>query len=293
MSVNHLIGSKVPESQFDWYTRERLKTIEVVAKWTGAVNTTALISVFGITRVAASRDFKRYIESCPGNLYYNATRRTYVKAEPFQLRFSKGHIDEFFEYLSRSTSIETDVRSSVLIERLQPTAFHIPAALMAPVVQAVRQCAAMVIRYASLTHPDGTERTIVPHTLVYASYRWHLRAYCQQRQSFRDFNLSRILGVPTVLGPASPAMRAGADDLWQRMVLLKFAPSPLLSEPQRRVIEREFSMQGGIHTFSTRAALLHYSIQTHQASLKPEPDKHLVVANVTEIEPYLFRQEPV
>jgi len=54
---------------------------------------------------------------------------------------------------------------------------------------AIREGKHLTIEYHSLSNPDRHQRTIRPHAFIQAGPRWHLRAYCEGAEAFRDFNL--------------------------------------------------------------------------------------------------------
>ncbi|MXP72880.1 WYL domain-containing protein [Pseudomonas aeruginosa] len=78
---------------------------------------------------------------------------------------------------------------------------------MAPSIQftacfsAVRRETGLRIVYRSMSTPTGSERIVYPHSLIRAPRRWHMRVWCEEKKSFRDFTLGRIattepLGTP-------------------------------------------------------------------------------------------------
>ena len=48
------------------------------------------------------------------------------------------------------------------------------------------------IHYTNMTSPETTQRNIEPIGLFYYGLHWHLIAWCQLRQDYRDFRLDRI-----------------------------------------------------------------------------------------------------
>ena len=70
-----------------------------------------------------------------------------------------------------------------------------------------------------------------------------MRAYCERRQQFRDFVLSRFQSVdydgkPTQYGSES-------DAAWNEVVVIQIAPDPRLNPTQKAIIERDLGMQNG------------------------------------------------
>src|SRR5690625_5587511 len=71
---------------------------------------------------------------------------------------------------------------------------------MRGLVTAIRTQQRLEVDYVSLSNPNRQGRIIVPHTFVSTGLRWHLRAWCEKSQSYRDFVLSRFRGEPELLG---------------------------------------------------------------------------------------------
>lgn len=59
----------------------------------------------------------------------------------------------------------------------------------------------------SFTTTDDETRLIAPHTLVFTSMRWHVRAYCEKNGDYRDFVLSRFRGEPELMDDVSEHTR--------------------------------------------------------------------------------------
>lgn len=57
---------------------------------------------------------------------------------------------------------------------------------------ALSQCRKVQINYTSGYKKEATKRTIQPIGLVYYSLTWHVIAYCEMRNDYRDFRLDRL-----------------------------------------------------------------------------------------------------
>ena len=58
------------------------------------------------------------------------------------------------------------------------------------ILGAIRTKQAVAVEYQSLT--SSRWRDIAPHALAFDGHRWHARAWCCEREEFRDFVLTRI-----------------------------------------------------------------------------------------------------
>ena len=57
-------------------------------------------------------------------------------------------------------------------------------------VRAIRQQEGIRVTYQLMTTLDESIRLLSPHALGNDGFRWHVRAFCQQRQRFSDFVLA-------------------------------------------------------------------------------------------------------
>ena len=101
----------------------------------------------------------------------------------------------------------------------------------------------MDCEYLSIATGDPEGRLIYPHTFVKAANRWHVRAFCERRQQFRDFVLSRFQSVDYDGKPAQHGPEA--DSAWNEIVVIQIAPDPRLNRTQKAIIERDLGMQNG------------------------------------------------
>lgn len=67
-----------------------------------------------------------------------------------------------------------------------------PQADLARLQQALAQRRVLRFLYQGHAQPDATLRVVEPHGLLFYLDRWHLIAWCRQRQAFRDFRTDRM-----------------------------------------------------------------------------------------------------
>jgi len=101
-------------------------------------------------------------------------------------------------------------------------------------------------------------------SMINTGFRWHVRAYCDKRKGFRDFNLGRILQTPTNAASAPNAAAIENDSQWNRFVDITLIPNASLSGSQQRLLEKEFDMVDGRLVIHSRASLVHYMLQRYQ-----------------------------
>lgn len=127
---------------------------------------------------------------------------------------------------------------------VRPVTRNISPQVLRPLVQAIREKKRVDICYTSLKDGEQSERIISPHTLFCTPLRWKVRAYCEQAGGYRDFVLSRILGIPDINNNAIHGKRD--DVLWNTKVNIELIPDLRLNEKQRAVIEKDYAMSDGV-----------------------------------------------
>ena len=128
---------------------------------------------------------------------------------------------------------------------------------MRAVLKAVANSASLEIDYQSMgeRRPAPTRRWITPHAFANDGMRWHVRGYCHLDYKFKDFLLSRILGVN---GSDEPGSSAKADRFWHECLTLVLVPNPALPELQKRMVAIDYEMRNDRLEIPVRKALLYY-----------------------------------
>lgn len=143
---------------------------------------------------------------------------------------------------------------------------HIDESLLRSILRAIRQRQALAVRYQSLT--SSRWRRIAPHALAFDGYRWHARAWCCEREDFRDFVLSRIDEV----GALEPAVYNVEDDVeWTRKATLELCAHSDLGPEQRQAIERDVHMTDGCRKIEVRLSMAYYFIRRMNLDLRDLP----------------------
>lgn len=285
------------EQNLRWDLLVRFRLIEIIALWEGRITTTHLINSFGIARQQASKNINYYLTHiAPNNLVYDATLRGYKPTSQFSPKLTEGKAEEYLQALVSNKSlshrfyVNLDLTN---IEQLQAPLRQVQPDILRTLVQAIRNNQKVDIGYVSLFSPDEESRIIAPHSLTCTPLRWHVRAYCEKNQGFRDFVLNRFRSVYAIEGSSS--MKQEHDALWNKSVAVEIHPDPRLSDYQKSIIEHDYNMENGKTTLNTRAALIPYLLQTLNIDLnyskkKPEAQQ-IIVHNLDEIKSYVFGAE--
>ena len=168
---------------------------EVVCK---EINRSDLEERFGVSTPQASADLRSYQEAAPNNIEYDATEKAYVPTPQFQPKFLRVSADRYLIQLDAILNgaipaVDTWFGSPVPAAVMPTVARSVDAETLRILLRSITWRREVEIEYQSLT--STRRRAIVPHSLAFDGHRWHVRAWCVERLSFRDFVLSRILSV--------------------------------------------------------------------------------------------------
>lgn len=263
------------------------RLIELLAYWEGEVRPAQLQRFTGISRQYASGLLKKYREEAPDGISYDKAKKIYLTTEQFVPQYITKSVNEYLNWLvGYSTALETPLPT----QRIELPARHITPAFIRPIVKAMREQRRLEVDYLSISNPDYDGRIIVPHHLVKTTLRWHVRAWCEKNQGYRDFVLSRFRGEPELLDKSPQT--AEQDKGWQAEVQVKLAADDRLNAEQRKVIEREFGMENGVLCITTKGCLVSYLLQALNIDPNAKEEnpiaQQLIVTNKDEIADWLF-----
>jgi len=280
---------------FRWDLLLRYRYIETIALWEGRLTTRHLCETFGIGRQQASKDINTYLrEVGPGNLEYDKFLKGYKPTTQFAPAVTLGVADEYLHLMARNNELSNMFDSlnlhSANIEVLSVPLRDVRPELLRPLVLAARQQRRLEVDYVSIHNPDRDGRVIVPHTIVHTGLRWHVRAWCEKNQDYRDFVLSRFRGEADIMDESD---HGHEDDMrWHQQVSIRIVPDARLTPEQREVVAHDYGMTDGALEVKTRGALVQYALQalridTSVVQLKPEAQQ-ITVENFAAIECFLF-----
>ena len=279
---------------YKWDMLLRFQLIEVIAYWEGRVSATHLMNSFNIGRQQASQIIKQYMNAiAPENLEYDSHLKGFKPTHSFKPKVSSGMADEYLHLISQKkdmahifTSLDLNFAHTEIIS---PVRRYVNPLILRSIVNAVRLGERIDIGYVSVNNPDIDGRIIAPHSLVCTENRWHVRAFCEKNQDYRDFVLSRFRGVPDLMGESTN--RKKHDSAWTKKIELRISPDPRLDAYQQEVIAHDYGMDDNILKVPCRAALLQYVLQAYRINLHKHEDKpeaqQIVITNYLEIEEWL------
>ncbi len=272
-----------------WSVEQRLEFIDHRLFWEGHINRSDLIAHFDISVPQASADFSRYRASAPGNMAYDMSVKQYRATSGFKPLYNVANTGR---YLSQVAMIGTGMlrRENTWMSRLPDhQTVEMPGRVVDPVVlktvvRAVNNSTALEILYQSMSRVSPGWRTISPHALGFDGLRWHTRAFCHTRETFRDFVLARILSTRPSQANATPG---NTDNAWFETATVVIGPHPDLSEGQKAAIAHDYEIEDGRREIAVRRAFLHYFLERLGLSLDFEgrsPErKQIVLLNTPEV----------
>ena len=284
----------VSDIKFDLLQRFRL--IEIVALWEGKLNASHLTRYFGIGRQQASKDINEYCTNlAPNNLIYNASLKGYEPTDEFTPVMTAGNADEYLQLVSRNNDLlKTFSNLSLGFEasyQLVAPSFKIEPKILRVIVNACKYQQRLEVDYRSINAPNEEGRIIVPHTIVHAGTRWHVRAFCEKNQDFRDFVLTRFYGQPEVLGQSE--ISSSDDTKWHTMVNICFMPDSRLSEAQQQIVTMDYGMTDKRLLMSVRGALVPYLMQLMRIdvnTIAADPRaQQIVIENMNAVKQWMFQ----
>ncbi|MFA0426234.1 WYL domain-containing protein [Vibrio sp. 10N.222.51.C5] len=281
-----------------WDQLLRFKLIEVVALWEGRVTTNHLCNSFNIKRQQASRDIKAYQEhfSAPP-LVHDRSIKGFRLTDHFAPKFTKGTPNEYLSLLHKYNSDHVDGFNLKDLGFADSIVLSVPDRQIAPIIvrrllQAARERRRVDIEYVSMDNPEGRGRNIVPHTIVFDGFRWHVRAYCEERRMFLDFVLSRFRGEPELLNQSE--INIEDDEDWATEEIIEIIPNPHLSPAQQQIVKVDYGMHDAPFTIDCRRALIKYLLKrldvcVDTKKLSSAPKKYqLTLANPKNIKRWLL-----
>ncbi|GBL05192.1 WYL domain-containing protein [Glaciecola sp. KUL10] len=266
------------------------KFIELLAYWQGGVNSTELVRQFDISAKYAKDKISEYKSKHNQNIKYDASLKKFVLSQSYSLNYLSKNANEYLDWLHHPNSLfinhQSPIRSHI-VDAPQRDVSHL---VIQGIVTAIQKKLRLDVDYVSLSNPNTEGRVIQPLCMVKTGVRWHLRAFDEKNQEFRDFVLSRFKGRPELMDKQT--VSPSDDERWCTEQVLIFEPDSRLSDDKKRVIESDYSMQNGQLIIKTNQALVQYVLQEMQINpntvhMSPE-GQQLILKNYDEVKALLF-----
>lgn len=251
-----------------WIQSRRFEFIEWKLFWEGQVNRRDLEERFEISTPQASLDLRNYREATGDNIQYDLSAKAYVPTAKLRPKFLRLSADRLLLQL-RAWLLGALPREELWFKSLPPVDMapditrDTNANHLRLILQAIREHKALEVRYQSLT--NSRWRVIAPHALAFDGYRWHVRAWANDREDFRDFVITRI---DEIVGIEDAKFDPADDILWNTTAHLCLCPHPGLNDEQKQAIQRDYNMTGGCRKIEVRLSMAYYFIQRMNLDLE-------------------------
>ncbi|MBJ7221299.1 MULTISPECIES: WYL domain-containing protein [unclassified Brenneria] len=292
MPEHSTANSERPPKGRSWGLERRLQFIDFRLRWEGNINRTDLTTFFGLSIPQASLDISKYMEIAPDNLIYDRSAKTYTATPNFAPIYPQSSAQRYLEELLATETGILEPDASFIGSAPEVDWAHYPTRAVdeqtvETVVKAIRKKMAIWVSYQSTSSLDESLRLLSPHALGHNGFRWHVRAFCNTKQQFCDFVLTRILRIdgvqPSTIDPAS-------DKPWHTILTLVLAPHQDLPPTHKRILELDYGMKDGEVSLCCRQALLCHTLRRlglpTSATDRPV-NQQIILKNREEIQPYI------
>jgi len=262
----------------------RFDSLLILLCWEGELRNGRLQRLLNLASVQVSRLIRHFRDEYPNLIISDVAEKRWVLTDRNWLPVIPS-IEAYTRLLS-----ENDPTSHKWMTDARPSFLSPDPAIFASVRSACVSGSGLKVYYRSMTSPEGQLRSLFPHSMIRLGKRWHVRAWCSDRQSYRDFNLGRMRAP--VLTAISAKDERPDDHLWHTLVDLHIGAHRNLSPAHQILIREEYFGGNETHVMSARAPLVPYLIQDLQIAIKPAeetpPAFQLELLNVNDIDRFTF-----
>lgn len=267
--------------------RDRLRFIESSLQWEGSIRRQRVSHVFDVTVNHVTKDLRRYEAAFPNNILFDHRRQLYVPGPRFKPQLASKDPREYLALQLAHAQSGSSVVAPLLAgwdtvpNSTVPAPPHgITEGVLRHIVRAISQRTGVNVMYHSTRSVSGPDRrSLWPHALVHTGVRWHVRAYDDASQSFRNFALQRM-DEPRAIDSPTP-IGAGDDVEWMESTLVRVVPNPKLNAHQQQLVARDFGMEqskaGPSWTLELRHCLIGYFAAKYGLDREEGPPRQRIV----------------
>lgn len=272
---------------------QRLKQLELILQWEGGIGNARLRQLFNLSSIRASQWLKEFKDMHPRWVEWDSVSRTHVASAEFYRNKTKlsTNTDSLSQYLSVTglPSANKAESSNVVVSAFQEIV-NTDSMVFSTLTNAAKVASGVEIIYRSMGNTTPHICTIFPHSIVLAGKRWHVRAFSEEHQQFRDFAIGRISKANRLKLPSK--VNRNDDKAWMSEVNIRLTAHPELSVEQESIIRFEYFANTSARVVTCRGALVHYFIQDAHAATDVKtqrpPEYLLAVQNIEEVSQWLF-----
>lgn len=242
-------------------TDRRFAYIETCLYWGNGLTATQLGETFKIARQNAQASIAEYRRLNPGNMAYNPSSKKHEATSNFVPHYIHQEARRYLNYL-RGNSLankfwEDEDWGGLQVEdvdmQFRP---HLERDCVHKIITAIQTRQTLHLGYHAKVGYQYL--TIAPNHLAYASRRYHVRAYCYERNKFIDLVLSRIVDAESA---SEDWVSSQEDEDWNSQIKLQFIPNPVLPESMKKTLLLDYCLPDNTYTISVRRALKAYVLR--------------------------------
>lgn len=269
----------------------RAKQLILLLSWEGFLGNSRLRELFDIKVTRASVWMREFRAQYPSWTELNSITKTYEATYQFYKDLPRDWQNSLSQYLALIDlpSAEKNHSSRHIVSGFPEITSPNPK-FFSILSMAAKLGRDVEITYSSMGEPKAHTRIISPHSIVQAGPRWHVRAYSELNNQFRDYTLGRISDVKLLDQPSKFSIIDDKD--WLTEVNIRLIAHPELIQEQQSVVRLEYFAKTMARVTVCRGPLVNYFINNVGAAVDVEkqrpPEYFLAVENVKEISKWLF-----
>lgn len=241
----------------NWAARERLRGVEMLLWWRGWAGRGDLLERFGISAAQASSDFQKYLELNGKEIFYQTSRKRYEVTANFECQLHEPVLEEAVRLLlaggdpGQTAVGEPSEKLAILALPKRKAGRGIERRVMMALLAGQR----LQVFYHSVSSNTAAWRYLRPTALAWDGRRWHVRAWCENHQGWRDFVLGRISEAGW---PQLAAEVLAPDEDWLTWETLRLRINPDLGAVAQASLKMDYGLENEVIEIRVRRALKGY-----------------------------------
>lgn len=237
----------------------RFAYIETCLYWGTGVTAPHLGQVFGIARQNAQKTISDYRQQHPDNMIYDRSQKCHIATDRFKPCYITTDTEHYLDYIAGISAIEhywqvdewTEIPFESDAKYLKPPQQR---PLVKAILSSIKEEYCIDVMYRAKRRTQAM--TLSAHRLVYANYRYHIRAYHHQWNKFIDVVLGRLLEVDK---SAEDWVSTTGDQDWHNELTLTFTINPDLPVEVQQALQADYHLGNDkVRVIQVRKALLGY-----------------------------------
>jgi len=163
-----------------WLGQQQLRYVEELIWWNGVMSRKEIIDRFGCSPQQATAVIQSYLELNPKAMEYSLKVRRYLANPKMKCVFGTPSLPEELQK-NENTVGQLTLPVKALNDKVTRN-----------LMVAIRQERTVTIHYQPGRDAEVEKHRIIPHAFGFVGSRYHVRAWSEERESYRDFSLSRI-----------------------------------------------------------------------------------------------------